>query len=270
MAAYILLIWMNLSTLRMFRHLCYEFFVIQHLLTFVGFIVAIMFHLPIETAPSVRTYIWISIGLYLADRFVRSACYTYNNAHPGRATLTALPNGITKISIKNAYIRNWRPGSFVLLSIPRFGLSQSHPATIASIPSSSGGDLVFFLRAHGGFTQRLAAQAKSDAPIRAALPFKHDKGEISIDSQEREERTYLALIDGPYSGVGADFGGFDTAILIAASTGVTFNLPILLNLAHRSSVEQRRLPLRKLIFVHVVKDSSSKDMVFSEIYSAIR
>ena len=266
MAAYVLLVWMNVSTLRILRHMFYEFFVIQHLLTFLGFIIAIMYHLPLETAPSVRTYIWITIGLYLADRLARSIRYAYNNVRPGRATLTALPNGMTKISVRNAHIRNWRPGGFVLLSIPRFGLGQSHPATIASTPTSSDGEMIFLLRAHRGFTQRLTTQAKSDDPTQTALLRKAD---VREDLQEKGERTYLALINGPYSGVGADFCAFDSTILIAASTGVTFTLPILLSLADRVSQEQRRLPLRKLVFIHIVKHPSSKDLATSEIHSAI-
>ena len=253
--------------MRIFRHIFYEFFLVQHLLTFLGFVIAIMYHLPLETAPSVRTYIWIAIGLYCADRLTRSVCYLYNNIRPGRAILTALPNGITKVSIKNGHIRKWRPGAFVLLSIPRFGLGQSHPATIASVPTSSEGDMVFFLRAHRGFTQRLAAQAKSDIPTQVGLPARHGTADVSVESQG--ERTYLALIDGPYSGVRVDFGTFDTTILIAASTGVTFTLPILLDLAHRTSLEQGRLPLRKVIFTHIVKDPSGKDLVCSEVHSAI-
>ena len=45
-AAFALLLWMNLSTLAPFRRWSYEFFVVQHIITFFGFIVALMYHLP--------------------------------------------------------------------------------------------------------------------------------------------------------------------------------------------------------------------------------
>ncbi|KAK5133622.1 hypothetical protein LTR08_007570 [Meristemomyces frigidus] len=61
MAAFALLIWLNVSTLAPFRNFWYEFFVIQHVLTFFGFIVAIMYHLP-STALETRTYIWLPIA----------------------------------------------------------------------------------------------------------------------------------------------------------------------------------------------------------------
>jgi ferric-chelate reductase len=38
---------MNVSTLAPIRNWRYEFFVIQHLITFFGFIIAVMIHIPI-------------------------------------------------------------------------------------------------------------------------------------------------------------------------------------------------------------------------------
>jgi hypothetical protein len=38
--------------------------------------------------------------------------------------------------VTNHHIRTWAPGSHVMIGIPRFGLIQSHPATIISIPIS--------------------------------------------------------------------------------------------------------------------------------------
>ena len=94
-------------------------------------------------------------------------------------------------------------------------------------------------------------------------------GSSSDEARNREE-TYLALVDGPYGGIGTDFAAFDTAILIAASTGVTFTLPVILDLAHRTSIQQQKLPLRRLTFIWVMKYSSSKDWASSEISLAIR
>jgi hypothetical protein len=46
-AAWSILLWINISTLAPFRNWHYEFFVIQHLITFFGFIIAIMIHIPV-------------------------------------------------------------------------------------------------------------------------------------------------------------------------------------------------------------------------------
>jgi NAD(P)H-flavin reductase len=81
-----------------------------------------------------------------------------------------------------------------------------------------------------------------------------------------QQQTFLALIDGPYGGSHSDFAAFDTLVLIAGSTGVTFTLSILLDIAHRASLQ--KLPLRKILFVWVMKNIRCKEWVEAEISAA--
>ncbi|KAF8853911.1 putative FRE ferric reductase-like transmembrane component [Acephala macrosclerotiorum] len=246
--AYAFLVWINLSTLAPIRNRFYELFVIQHILSFVCFITFIMLHLP-PTALYTRVYIWIPIGLYIVDRLLRSARYAWNNIRPGRATLLRVHGDATKITIKSRQLKKWTPGSFVLLSIPRFGFMQSHPITIASTPSSANGDLVFILRAHHGFTSRIHLAA-------APNPM----------SSESTPQTHLALIDGPYGGTHLDFASFSAVVLIAGSTGITFILPILLDLAFRT--QKSTLVLRELVFVWAVKTAGCVSWVEDDLRTA--
>lgn len=128
-AAFAVLLWMNLSTLAPFRHWSYEFFVIQHLVTIFGLIVAIMMHLP-STALRSRIYIFVAIGIYLLERLVRTALFASRNARGPQAKLIAMSGGVTKILLSNVRMKKWTPGSFVLLSIPKIGWIESHPASI--------------------------------------------------------------------------------------------------------------------------------------------
>lgn len=249
MGAYAILLWINLSTLAPFRNRAYEFFVVQHILTFFGFIVAIMLHIP-STALHARVYIWIPIGLYLFDRATRCLRYLYNNCYPCKAVITSLPGDVTMVRIKSRQVKQWSPGAFVLLSIPRFGILQSHPATIASIPSSHDGDLLFFLRAHKGFTRRI---------LSAAEAFKGETGRSLPPA-------FLALIDGPYGAAHADLAGFDTTILIAGGTGVTFTLSVLMDLARRAVT--RKLPLRALSFIWVIRSAVCTEWIEDELKMA--
>lgn len=214
-AAYTILLWLNLSTLAPFRNFSYEFFVVQHVITFFGFIIAVMIHLP-STALYSRVYIYIPIALYIVDRLLRTLRFAYNNIYPGRATLTTFEGGVTKIRVPVTHVRKWRPGAHVFLKVPRLGLIQSHPATIASVPSSHDNDLVFVLKGHKGFTNRHLQFANSSTT--ALLP-------MTQQDTIAPQQTYTALIDGPYGGTHADFAAFDTVLLIAGSTGVTFILP---------------------------------------------
>ena len=254
-AVYAILLWMNLTTFAPFRNFCYEFFVIQHLITFFGFIIAIMMHIP-STALYARVYIYIPIGLYFVDRLIRTSRFAYNNLPPGRATIEAMEGGVTKIRLRNKRIKKWAPGSFVLLSIPQFGPGQSHPATMASIPTSHNNDLVFFLRSHKGFTNRMMKSAT-----------------VSLVPDTKEGATkrpakYRAWIDGPYGGLHADFAAFDTVVLISGSTGVTFTLAQFLDIAHRAS--SQKLPVRRVEFIWVIRNISWTSWIEDELLSAFK
>jgi ferric-chelate reductase len=258
-AVYVILLWMNLSTLAPIRNFSYEFFVVQHVMTFFGFLVAIMFHLP-STALYSRVYIYIPIALFLVGRGIRAARFAWNNARPGRATIIALNGGVTRITVRTKAIHKWSPGAHVFLSIPKLGPGQSHPATIASIPSSHSGNLVFILKGHKGFTSRLLKSATNST--RSLLSTE----EASAPRQTSEPSTYVALIDGPYGGSHSDFCSFDTVFVISGSTGITFTLPILLDIAARA--QNARLPVRRVTFLWIVKNTSWTSWTASELTSA--
>jgi ferric-chelate reductase len=258
--AYAFLVWMNLSTLAPIRNLWYEFFIIQHILTFFGFIICIMLHLP-PTALYSRVYVCIPIGLYILDRLIRTTRYAWNNIRPGRATLVREHGGVTKIIVKSRQIKKWTPGSFVLLSLPRFGIMQSHPATISSIPSSHEGDLVFILRAHHGFTTRVFAGAST-----ASLSSMDTRKAAEVEPAAKKSSTHLTLIDGPYGGTHLDFASFNTVILIAGSTGVTFTLPVLMDISSRA--QRTKLPVREVVFVWAVKTAGCKNWIITELRQA--
>ncbi|TVY90800.1 Ferric/cupric reductase transmembrane component [Lachnellula willkommii] len=256
--AYAFLLWMNLTTLFPLRNYWYELFVLQHILTFFGFIISIMLHLP-DTALYTRIYVFIPIGLYILDRILRTARYAWNNINPGRATLTRCEGGVVKIVVKSRGVRRWRPGSFVLLGMPRFGVGQSHPVTISSVPASHDGELVFILKAHDGFTRRVF-----DAARTGVVPL---NAETSGEGEIRDGKdTHLALIDGPYGGTQLDLASFSTVVLIAGSAGVSFTLPILLDIAERT--KSVKLPVREVVFVWTLKTRGCILWVEEELRSA--
>lgn len=258
-AAYTILLWLNLSTLAPFRHFSYEFFVVQHIITFFGFIIAIMYHLP-STALYSRVYIYIPIALYLVDRIVRLIRYAYINIRPGYATMEAMDGEVTKIRISNKALKKWAIGSHVLLSIPRFGFGQSHPATIASTPNSHSGDLIFILKTRKGFTNRIMKSALSSS---TSLLSSIQQTSGSHPSQKK----HLTLLDGPYGGSHADLAAFDTVVLISGSTGISFTLPQLLDIADRASVQN--LPVKRLVFVWIIKNISWTAWVKDELVAAV-
>ena len=203
--------------------------------------------------------------MFAFDRLVRTLIYAFNNMKPAKSTLQGFPGDVTKIRITSPRIKKWTPGQHVFLSIPKLGLGQSHPATILSIPSSHDNDMVFILRAHRGFTQRLLHSAKSSSTDLSEVV--QDKERTGYDGAVQIiEEKHLTLIGGPYGGSHSDFAAFDTVLLIAGSTGVTFTLPILLDIANRSV--NHRLPVRRIVFIWVVRTVLCTEWIADELQQA--
>lgn len=243
LATWVILLWMNVSTLAPFRNFSYEFFVVQHIITFFGFIIAVAYHMP-STATYALTWTYIAVAFYLVDRLIRAAYFAYRNRKVSRATLTKLDGNVTKIHIHNPRIKTWSPGSHVLVSFPGLAFGQNHPATIASTPKSHNGNLLLLLKTQKGFTKRLMSHANDSS---TAL--------LSHESVEGQ-KMHPVLLDGPYGGTHPDFAAFDSVLLMAGSTGMTFILPILLDLAERAESTRGKLPLRRVHVVWCIKQSS--------------
>lgn len=168
------------------------------------------------------------------------------NIRPGRAVSTAVSSDITNIVLPSKTLRSWTLGSHVLLRFPRLGFWQSHPVTIASTPISHNGELVFFMRSHAGRSKKLLRAASQPIPVRC-----------------------LTLIDGPYGGAQPDFTAFSSVVLVASSTGVTFTLSILLDLADRTS--RHRLPVVKRVnLIWSSRDDAAKTGLPKELEQALQ
>ncbi|KAK9452699.1 ferric reductase NAD binding domain-containing protein [Dipodascopsis uninucleata] len=249
MGAYALLLWINLSTLAPFRKLSYEFFVAQHIITFFGFVIALMLHLP-STALYSRVYVYIPVAFYLVDMLLRGLFWVYNNYRQTSAQLVPLSGDVTKIFVRRCNIKNWTPGAHVLLSIPSFGPFQSHPATILNRPSPDSDEMVFLLKRKSGFTRRIHRVQK----FLARKP---------IDEAPSEGNAFRAFLEGPYSSSNSDFAAFDTVILIAASTGVTFTMPVLSDIASRAA--SASLPVKQIEFVLIFKNVTDLKWIEDEL-----
>jgi ferric-chelate reductase len=122
---------------------------------------------------------------------------------------------VTKIQVCSSRITSCHLGQHVLLCLLRIVFGQFLRAAIVSVLISHNGDLVFFLRAYKGCTKKILQYATT----------KNDQDDPDIQ--------FLALIDGPYGGSHSDFVAFYTLLLVAGSTGITFTLPILLDIVTR-------------------------------------
>ena len=218
-SAWCILLWIVLSSVAPIRSWNYEFFFIQHIVTYIGFLTAVYLHLPAE----VKVYVWIPMGLVIFDRSIRTLFVIYNNLslfHPNarrngimtcKATFQPLGCEATRIIINKPPI-NWKAGQHVYLACHSISPLQSHPFTIASLPED--GHMEFLIKRRKGTTKRFFAHAE-----------KYQNLPLSMTDIPASSKV-LALIDGPYGHM-RPLRQFDSILLVAGGSGSTFTVPLM-------------------------------------------
>lgn len=218
--AWFILLWMTVSSFKPFRSMAYEFFLIQHILSAVMFLWTVYVHVPKKA----RHNVWFSIAALCFDRAFRLGLLFWQNIklRPVRSDceggkrfghqtqLSPVGDTITVLTIKDVHFK-WRAGQHLYLWLPKVSPFEVHPYTIASphqMPETCiCNSIQLVVRSHSGFSKRLNQFAKKQK-----------------ESGKKESLT--ALVVGPY-GNPPRWDIFETLVLISASTGASFTLPIL-------------------------------------------
>ncbi|KAI0190269.1 ferric reductase like transmembrane component-domain-containing protein [Xylaria flabelliformis] len=230
LAAWGILLWMTITSFKPFRSMAYEFFVIQHILAAIIFLYVVYVHVPV----SARYNVWFAIAALSFDRFCRLVLLVWQNMKPkpkktcckggqriGHQTqLTAIGCSMTVLTITDVHF-DWSAGQHLYLWIPRIGLLETHPYTIATSHPLPGtcicNSIQLVVRTHNGFSKKLNQFAQ--------------KAETS-----GKKKTVTAFVVGPY-GRPPRWDIFETLLLISASTGASFTLPILESLLESKSTK---------------------------------
>jgi NAD(P)H-flavin reductase len=239
MGAWAILLWTFLSSLTPIRSLSYEIFVLQHLAAAAVFLWLLWVHVPQYAMYN----IWFAIAAVSFDK-IFMACWTAwaNISVPTKgksgsaqvighqAEIRTLNNEMSEVIVHDVKFR-WAAGQHIYLRIPSIGPIESHPFTIANAynnPTGPKNSIQLIVEKKSGFTKRLHTAA-SKAP-----------------SGGTKEVT--AIITGPL-GNPPEWASFETLILISASTGITFTLPILESILNSS----RPSCVRRIDFLQVVR-----------------
>ena len=225
-AAWCVLVWIVFSSFAPIRRWNYEFFIVQHFVTLIGFMVAVFLHLK---PYNMQYWVYISIAFGVVDRTARFLSILYVNFHmPNKQTgnrlwgcnaiLEPLPGSVTKITIRNPPIR-WTPGQHVFLSCHGIMPLQAHPFTISSLPED--GKLEFFVKAEKGGTHRMHRHAQKYEQLPGGVGFER------------------FIIDGPYGRI-RPLKQFDSVVFFAGSTGITYTLPLFRDLVQNLATPGRR------------------------------
>ncbi|KAF9875349.1 metalloreductase transmembrane [Colletotrichum karsti] len=228
LGAWGILIWTFVSGLKPIRGMAYEVFVLQHILSAVLFIWLVYVHIPVYA----RQYLWFTVALICFDRLARWALLAWQNTRlrPSGSSckgmkrlghevqVRAVGSSTTVLTIKDVHF-SWKAGQHLYLWLPRVGPFEAHPYTIAcahQMPETCiCNSIQLVIRTHGGFSQRLHAFARKN-------------------EESGKKDTLTGFVLGPF-GAPPRWDIYETMVLISASTGASFTLPIL-----ESIVQSRR------------------------------
>lgn len=231
----VFLVWINVSSMRVFRRISYEFFVFQHVITTVAFLANLFPHVNV-TYMDAWNYLFAAVALVLYSWFGRLAITIYSNKlSTSHAQLENLTEGMTRLSIKTKI--KWTPGQHIYIRFPFLKPLQSHPFTITSIPSTDSEHSVIQLlaRAKNGMTKVL-----------------HDRAQ--------EGNTYLpCFIDGAYGG-SIPLDGYTNVLLLSGGTGITCNMPLLLDLIQK--MEAGKSACQQIDFIWSIRSKSKSYELF--------
>jgi len=253
--AWSVLVWTFLSSLSPLRRLAYEFFVLQHIAAAAVFLWLLWVHVPSYAAYNV----WFAIGAISFDWILRIILLCFRNlvfrsSRRGDNSLKRIGyqtkidiicDDISLLTIKDAGL-SWKAGQHMYIWIPRLGWLESHPFTIATpyttAAECSCNDIQLAIRAQSGFTRRLRRYAGT----------------------EGRESSLTAFLSGPY-GVPPRWEVYETVILISASTGASFTLPILESLLHSA----RAVCTKRVDFLLCVRHQQHIDYYLQRLSDAL-
>lgn len=258
-AAWGLLLWANVSGMSPLRHWNYELFIAQHMLTWIIFLYVVYVHVPAYAQYNV----WFAIAALCFDRFYRTVLLIWQNVkfQPNRsqckggqrighqAQIRAVGEDITVVTIKDVHF-SWRAGQHLYLWMPKIGKSDHHPYTIASAHPLPGtcicNSVQLVVRKHRGFSRRL-----------------HNHAKKIQDSGNKADLT--AFVTGPY-GLPPRWDIYETLVLISASTGASFTLPILESVLLS---KERSLCTRRIDFLLAAKKGDEIDYYIQRLHEMI-
>ncbi|KAG5718867.1 putative ferric reductase transmembrane component [Termitomyces sp. T112] len=263
---------LSIMSIRPLRRRHYEIFLIFHFV--MVFIVLLGGYLHAR-ANAEGNHIWPAFliwGLDRAFRGIRILIYNIGYVKKGSPEqyghLEALSPHFVRLTLQRPTYMHWRPGQNVYLTIPSVSgvFLEAHPFTISTIdtpldvtggesndedqigkegsvsgPDTDSKTLTFLIRVRSGFTKRL----------------------LHAFSQTPEMKV---ILDGPY-GSPPSLRDFETVVLIAGGSGVSFTLSLFLDLIHRA--KQGTTDCQKVIFIWAIRDASDITLISDTLLTVV-
>ncbi|KAG1894707.1 ferric reductase NAD binding domain-containing protein [Suillus fuscotomentosus] len=249
----------------------YEVFFYVHFLGVLIFLVGGYYH---TRGADGSYWIWPSFVFWALDRFIRAVrLVVFNHSYFGFKSGTGTMDAATELLSENVVrLRlcrpphfHWSPGQTAYLIMPSVSTLpfEAHPFTIASFDSSllstasaedqssaevTGSsvpfwkELVFLVNVQGGFTKKLK--------------------EVAV-----KKETIKVFVDGPY-GPSPDLGSYDTSVLVAGGSGVSYTLPVFLNIIER--VRKGKSSCTRVVFIWSIRGAEYVQWIEEALINAVQ
>ncbi|KAJ4159475.1 uncharacterized protein LMH87_008375 [Akanthomyces muscarius] len=242
LGAWAVLLWSVVVGFVPVRRVAYEIWLLQHIASAVVMLWLIYMHIPAVA----RHFLWMAISFLVVDRLARWANLLWQNvqwkrggsACEGRRRIghrlvaRAVDESTTVLTIKDVHFK-WSAGQHIYLWVPRLGPLEAHPYTIACAHKLPGAcccnSIQLIVRTHSGFSRR-----------------------VNKFAAENPNAELTGLVSGPY-GAPVSWDAFERLVLIGASTGASFVVPILEAVAAKP---QQTTCVRRIDMVVVAKSAA--------------
>ncbi|KAH8091672.1 ferric reductase NAD binding domain-containing protein [Cristinia sonorae] len=209
----------------------YEFFVKVHLVLVMMIMIATTIHVSLAP-PGFGFYVWPAWVFWAFDRLCRYMRWFMLNdlVHPRKSSgqIELVTDDTLLFTIKRHIPFGWSAGQHAYLTLPTLGKLQSHPFTMATLPSGDKNDeLNFIVRVRNGLTKQIKDHLLEFGPCETPM-----------------------FIDGPY-GLPPDITPFTTCVFIAGGSGISYTLPRLEELLNQ--VNAGDAVARRIVFVWVIR-----------------
>ncbi|KAL1413525.1 hypothetical protein Q8F55_001299 [Vanrija albida] len=222
--SYAMMCMVVITSLKPVRRKFYQLFWIAHILFVVGLFTAIGYHTPYAFP-----WYYPCIALYGYDQVVRFLRYRLKDA-----TLVPVDPTLTLIHIPDCDA-GWLPTQHVFIRVFRgAGLFEAHPFTITNAPPNVLGGprgITLYAKVAGDWTRRLHNIASDCTSIETGDDYEEREAFIKAEAEgkiapghDHPGRCVTVMIDGPYGGLKMDLGEYETVLVVAGGSGVTFLL----------------------------------------------
>ncbi|ORY78061.1 ferric reductase NAD binding domain-domain-containing protein [Leucosporidium creatinivorum] len=223
-----------LFSLRAVRNRFYELFIVTHVVGAILILVGLFYHIP-----ALRPWVWAPIAIWAFERTARLLQFLsihlltrFNLRSPLRKANATLVDGaiILRVPFKGA----WGSGQHAYLSFPGMALGQSHPFSIANVPSDFNAteekdthEMLFVLGVRGGVTATIAKYLEG---------FSSKSAELMVG------------VEGPYGG-DSKVQHYEDILFVGGGTGITHLSSMMADAVQKATKSKSCTTRIKLIWV---------------------